>query len=79
MLRTTIMLPPELKHRAELRARDEGVSLGELVRRALEHAISAAAPNRRDDPLFSDREVFSGDAPPDVTRDHDRHLYGTDE
>ena len=76
MQRTTLMLPPELKTRAQSRARDLGVSFGELVRRALETELSSApGRTRKTDPLFADEAVFSGDAPADLAARHDRYLY----
>jgi hypothetical protein len=78
VLRTTIMLPPDLKRRAVLRAQAEGVSLGELIRRSLESAISDASGARDRDPLFADSEVFAGEVPADLAHNHDRYLYETD-
>lgn len=72
VIRTTIMLPATLKARAHQRARELGVSFGELVRESLAHAV---APDPREDPLFFDEAVFDGDAPADLAADHDRHLY----
>lgn len=79
MQRTTIMLPPTLKLEAQQLAREKGVSLGDLIRQALavllrdncQEAVVA-------DPLFADTAVWSGDAPDDLSRDHDRYLYGED-
>ena len=73
MKRTTIMLPPELKARAEREAGIRGVSLGELIRLSLEAALSH---DRGEDPLFADKAVFRGDAPEDLSTDHDAYLYG---
>ena len=78
MLRTTIMLPPDLKRRAVLRAQAEGVSLGELIRRSLESAIRDPSDSRDRDPLFADREVFAGEVPADIAQNHDRYLYESD-
>ena len=41
--RTTVVFPPELKQRAVLRARAEGISFGELVRRAVEKQLASAS------------------------------------
>jgi hypothetical protein len=78
VLRTTIMLPPDLKRRAVLRAQAEGVSLGELIRRSLESAIQESSGARDRDPLFADSEVFAGEVPADLVQNHDRYLYETD-
>jgi len=76
MHRTTLMLPPELKSQAQKQARKLGISLGELIRRALAAELSSAGRERRaEDPLFSDGAVFRGQVPADLARDHDRYLY----
>jgi hypothetical protein len=75
MHRTTLMLPPDLKTRAQSRAREMGISFGELVRQALESELSAPPGRRDDDPLFADVAVFGGEAPADLSAAHDRYLY----
>ncbi len=75
MRRTTIMLPEELKQHALLRARGEGISLGELIRRSLAETLAEGATDQRDDPLFADSAVYHGPAPSDLAADHDRYLY----
>jgi predicted DNA-binding protein len=75
MKRTTVMIPEDLKTRAERRARRTGSSLGALVRESLEAALRepvAAA----EDPLFADRAVFRGSLPKDLAAEHDTYLYG---
>ncbi len=44
-------------------------ALAALLRSARQKAGEA-------DPLFADGEVWSGDAPIDLARNHDRYLYG---
>ncbi len=56
-----IILPLELKTRAEILAREEGVSLEELVRESL-HNGPENMPNTQRDPFFDDYEIFAGDA-----------------
>lgn len=73
---TTIMLPEPLKALAQERARELGVSLGELVRESLERHLDVPG-NRLEDPLFADVPVYDGPAPEDLSEEHDRHLYGT--
>ena len=51
MKRTTIMLPRDLESRAKRHARDQGITLSELVRRALAEKIDRAAGAGRD-PVF---------------------------
>lgn len=81
MHRTTIMLPPELKLRAQQLAKREGVSLGDLIRRALDAWIRAprdASPSSVEDSLLADDAVWTGDVPADLSQNHDRYLYGDD-
>lgn len=70
------MLPADLKRRAEERARDAGISLGELIRRSLSLTVDAAAVDHRHDPLFADHTAYDGPCPDDVAAEHDAHLYG---
>ena len=74
MDRTTIMLPPQLKARAQRRAHELGVSMGELIRDALETSLTAVRTDRRDDPLFRDDLVYDGPAPSDLAARHDEYL-----
>lgn len=75
MHRTTIMLPEPLKLRAQAMAKQRGVSLGELIRKALIAELEDPLRGLDDDLLFSDTATFSGDTPPDLSEDHDRYLY----
>lgn len=76
MQRTTLMLPPDLKARAQQHARGLGISLGELVRRALESELTDAGPDdRASDILFADDAVYTGPGPRDLAAEHDRYLY----
>ena len=80
MKRTTVMLPLELKARAERLARARGISFGELVRRSLSAAVEPPAGAKYDeDPLLADSVVFEGNTPEDLSGRHDTYLYGTDE
>lgn len=73
MKRTTILLPPELKHRAERVAHEEGISLAELIRESLEARLTHNNSER--DPFFKDHAVFEGDVPSDLSVHHDKYLY----
>ena len=75
MNRTTVMLPEELKRQAQERAMAAGISFGELVRRSLAATVSTPPPERADDPLFADSGVYLGEAPADLSKDHDQYLY----
>ncbi len=76
MMRTTVMLPSELKARAERRAYEIGVSFGELVRKTLESALENSENRRSDDVLFRDDAVYRGKTPEDLAERHDEYLYG---
>lgn len=76
MQRMTITLPPKLKAQAQRRAKERKVSVSDLIRESLEAALEPTATDRRvSDPLFTDAAVFSGDAPADLSQNHDRYLY----
>ena len=45
MVRTTIYLPEELKGAVERRARHEGVSEAEIIRRAIKALVAAPEPH----------------------------------
>lgn len=72
MKRTTIMLPEELHRRAAARAKQLGISLGELIRVSLDTALPGATYG--EDPLFKDF-IFDGPAPRDLSAEHDKYLY----
>jgi hypothetical protein len=74
MRRTTIMLPEELRARAARRAQKLGVSLGELIRRAME-ALLEREPGPAEG-AFRDDAVFDGPVPSDLAERHDAYLYG---
>lgn len=78
MQRTTIMLPVKLKARAARSARRRGISLGELIRDALEASVSRQprGPDAEDDAFWADRLVSDAVVPADLSSDHDRYLYG---
>ena len=77
MQRTTIMLPRELKIRAASKSRKMGVSLGQLIREALQKEIdSTEAGNGLQDCFYADKAVYQGDSPPDFSAEHDEYLYG---
>jgi hypothetical protein len=74
MKRTTIMLPEGLRRRALSRARQKGVSLGELIRDSLDAALPAVAYDAEHDPLFED-VIYDGPAPADGSSKHDKYIY----
>jgi len=79
MIRTTIMLPADLRHRSTRRARERGLSFGELVRESLSAELDRASVSRDADPLFADHAVYKGRAPADLAAEHDAYLYGDQE
>lgn len=70
------MLPTDLKRRAEERAREAGISLGELIRRSLSVTVDISVIDHSHDPLFADNTPYSGPCPDDIAAEHDAHLYG---
>lgn len=77
MHRTTIMLPADLKARALRRAKQLGISLGELIRDSL--AASLQEPEKTQtlqDPLFADDAVYENAGATDLAENHDAYLYG---
>lgn len=79
MTRTTVMLPETLKLEAKERAKELGLSMGELIRKALRDTLDdRTSSSWKDDPLFRDVPIFEGSTPPDLSSDPDRYLYGDD-
>ena len=74
MKRTTIMLPQGLRQRALLRAKQKGISLGELIRDSLDAALPGVTYDAQADPLFED-VIYEGPAPSDASAKHDAYLY----
>jgi hypothetical protein len=79
MVRTTIMLPADLRRRSTRRARERGVSFGELVRESLSAELDRAPVSRDADPLFADGAVYKGQSPSNLAAEHDAYLYGDKE
>ena len=78
MVRTTIMVPVELKVKAIRLARQMGVSFGEIVRTSLEETVlkrKGKRGERKNDSFFSDKAAFSGPWPRDGAKNHDKYLY----
>lgn len=56
----------------------KGISLGELIRNAIAVNLNQSQESGSDDdPLFSDKEIFTGDVPTDLSVHHDDYLYGS--
>ena len=79
MHRTTIMLPEALKDQAAKSAGSQEISLGELIRRALEEYLERTPADPAQDPFFADTDFYDGPVPPDLAQRHDEYLYGGEE
>lgn len=75
MQRTTIMLPNELRARAQRRAGELGMSRGQFIRESLSLRLNGGE-HSAEGPFFADDAIFEGDAGNDLARNHDRYLYG---
>lgn len=75
MYRTTIMLPIDLKSKAQKIASKKGMSLGELIRESLEQRISRSKTLETSDPFFDDENFYTGDVPSSISSKHDDYLY----
>lgn len=73
MHRTTILLPNELRQRADREAKTLGISLSELIRRRL---AADGVPEEKDRPRFFARQPWAGPGPADTAANHDAYLYG---
>jgi hypothetical protein len=78
--RTTIVMPAGLKERAITRAREQKISFGEFVRRAVEKQLAAPVNGRSrkkktGDPFWDNMKFYDG-GPSDVSVRHDDYLYG---
>ena len=77
MDRTTVMLPSDLKIRASNQAKKMGISLGQLIRQALEESLNTEKrTDTGEDSLFLDNVVYYGTTPKDLASKHDKYLYG---
>jgi hypothetical protein len=54
MERTTLLLPPALRERAALLARERGQSLAELIRTLLQRELETSPVGPAMDPLYTD-------------------------
>ena len=75
MLRTTVMLPSNLKNKAQAFASKKGISVGELIRESLEIALLQAKGALCMDPFFEDTHFFTGDIPNDLSANHDKFFH----
>jgi hypothetical protein len=79
MSRTTVVIPPALRRRAQLHARAQGKSFSQFVRERLEESLAGApaacTPARG---RFLRRKPWRGKAggAADAALNHDHYLYG---
>lgn len=74
MHRTTILLDDDIRRRAARRARAEGLTLSEWIRRRLAEGVGGQdAPERN---RFFSRLPWTGPGPTDTASNHDDYLYG---
>ena len=73
MHRTTILLPPELRRKADKEAKALGISLSELIRRRLGGNDEEETEKR---PRFFTRQPWQGAGASNVAANHDDYLYG---
>ena len=77
MDRTTIMLTPELKIRIGHRAKKLKISMGQYIRDVLTKSLdNEDSPEKSEDLLYQDNEVFEGKTPDNLVSEHDAFLYG---
>lgn len=74
-----VVLSEPLESQAADVARRQGISVDELVQRAVEEHLKRIA-KRAADPFFADVAVFCGpdDGITDVAENHDKYLYDVD-
>ena len=72
MVEVIVPFPEDLHGKATAAAQERGQSLDQFVRGCVVSAIS----KRAEDPLFANISVFQGDAPSDLSQNHDEYLYG---
>jgi len=68
-----------LKQKAIARAREQGISFGEFVRRAVDQMLAApprgSSRKKTGDPFWDNLEFYDG-GPTDMAARHDDYLYG---
>ncbi len=78
--RTTVVFPPVLKRRAVSRARAQGISFCEFVRRAVEKELVPSgkkhARKKTGDPFLDHIRTFDDGGPADLIDHLDDFLYG---
>lgn len=76
MKKTTILIPEELRYRADRKADQMGISFGQLAREAIDKYLQSnndSDPSK--DPFFADRDFYEGRAPRDASVTYEESLY----
>ena len=71
-------MPPRLKELAVARAREQNISFGEFVRRAVAQQLASSpkgAAKKTKDPFWDNMKTFAG-GPADLSTRLDEFLYG---
>ena len=80
MHRTTILLPEDLRREATKAARQQGISLSELIRKQLTKALGETRSFAREaDVLFHPQSLLNKRAPGDLASNHDEYLHEDEE
>ena len=78
--RTTVVFSPIIKARAKARAREEGISFGEYVRRVVEKDLAHTKRRKgkkTGDPFWDNLVIYDDpDGPTDASVRHDDYIYG---
>ncbi|MAT71583.1 MAG: hypothetical protein CMJ58_18910 [Planctomycetaceae bacterium] len=76
MVQITFTVPEAVRDLAVNAARERGVSLDEFLCKCVATSVGY---DRASDPLFAGLQVWEGDAPSDLSENHDDYLYGDKE
>lgn len=57
-------------------AAKKGISVGQLIRGALESVLKEGNDKPQEDPFFDDVHFHKGAVPSDLSANHDEYLYG---
>jgi hypothetical protein len=77
MVDVIVPFPEDLHNRVESAASARGLTLDEFVRQCV--VVTIDKGNRAADPFLSDKSVYHGDVPSDLSERHDDYLYGEEQ
>lgn len=79
MLRTTVLLPNALRAKVDQYAKQHQMTLGEVMRHALENLLASKnKPATQDNAFFADQHFLMAKST-HLALHHDDHLYGESE